>query len=144
MFYQIGCLHVQDGLQKFLNHHWQYQKIKKRDFSEFISDSYRQDLTKLEYVSIICDATSLLTSLDFALNVKKSKLEPTTELLVLGFSINSITMKMNFTQTKKDDLKVLLKRTLFKKTTKKTACSVNRNGNLNQICKTYGYDTKNE
>ena len=94
-------------------------KIKKRDFSEFISDSYRQDLTKLEYVSIICDATSLLTSLDFALNVKKSKLEPTTELLVLGFSINSITMKMNFTQTKKDDLKVLLKRTLFNKQFKK-------------------------
>ena len=72
------------------------QKIKKRDFSEFISDIYQQDLTKLEYVSNICDATSLLTSLDFALNVKKSKLEPTTELLVLGFSINSITMKMNF------------------------------------------------
>lgn len=102
------------------------QKIKKRDFAEFISDIYQHDFTKLEYVSNICDATSLLTSLDFALNVKKSKLEPTTELLVLGFSINSITMKMNFTQTKKDDLKVLLKRTLFKKATKKTACSVNR------------------
>lgn len=102
------------------------QKIKKRDFAEFISDIYQHDFTKLEYVSNICDATSLLTSLDFALNVKKSKLEPTTELLVLGFSINSIIMKMNFTQTKKDDLKVLLKRTLFKKATKKTACSVNR------------------
>ena len=70
----------------------------------FVDDSYLQGDTWSECQNNIKDTIGLLRSLGFTINVPKSILEPTQEIIFLGFVFNSLTMTISLTQEKSSKL----------------------------------------
>ena len=79
-----------------------------------IDDCYLQGQTYEKYVFNIIDTFMLLDSLGFVIHPIKSILQPSQEIVTLGFLINSVTMTIKLTRDKAADIKNVWKNLLNK------------------------------
>ena len=75
----------------------------KHDIYAYIDDMFLQGNTKTKCVSNIVTTIKSLRSLSFTIHAGKSNLNPTRELDILGFTIDSVAMTLSLKGTKKKD-----------------------------------------
>ena len=86
----------------------------KHGISTCIDDMYLQGNTKTKCVSNIVTIIKKLRSLGFAIHAGKSNLTPTQKLDILGFTVDSVAIKVSLKETKKKDLSNLISKTIAK------------------------------
>ena len=82
--------------------------------SSYIDDIYLQGDSELKCIQNIADTIILLHELDFSLHSEKSQLIPSTQLKILGFTVDSVEMRVTLTQDKTDNILSLLKHNIRK------------------------------
>lgn len=70
----------------------------------YLDDMYLQGQSYEQCVANVIDTITLLTKLGFVMHPLKSAFNPSQEIVILGFILNSISMTIRLTQNKKDTL----------------------------------------
>ena len=122
IIYQFTCM--PNGLScaprfftKLLNPVFAYLRNLGHESFQYIDDSFVVADTKEQCIASVTALCKLLEDLGFIIHNEKSILEPTKEIDFLGFTLNSIDMKVFLTQDKQDKFIKAANETLQKTST---------------------------